>query len=255
MKLLLSGEGPTDIGANRPVAGGSEFVPGPMAELIDKCCEGALGYSLLDLQRDCPDEDFVRYLDRGELSQRKQQRAGRPLLLRGLKRPTGMAGPQAQAWTLGGLAVEQAVADQAPVVAVLFHDSDGTWSVPHSQWRDLVTAIEHGFMLADCPTGVAMVPRPKSEAWLLCALEPQPYQHCDRLEEAPGNDSSPNALKPRLAELNEGEYPSGQEQAEWVRNGRIDPARIDIPSFRAFADRLDEVLGRVTGRGQAPVRL
>jgi hypothetical protein len=248
MKLMLSGEGPTDIGVNRPVAGGREFVPGPMAELLDKCCEGVLGYSLLELQRDNPGLDFVEYRDRGDLSQRKQQREGRPLLLRGLKRPTGLAGPQAQAWTLGRLAVDKAGVDQAPVVAVLFHDSDGTRSVPRSQWQDLVAAIEQGFMLADCQTGVAMVPRPKSEAWLLCALKTPPYQHCDHLEDAPGNDSSPNALKPRLAALNAGSYPSGEEQADWVRSGRIDPACIDMPSFLAFIDRLGKVLGHVTGR-------
>lgn len=47
-----------------------------------------------------------------------------------------------------------------------------------------------------------MVPRPKSEAWLLCALKPNPYQHCAALEEAPmATTAARTLLKPRLAAL------------------------------------------------------
>lgn len=259
LRLLLSGEGPTDMGRNQPTPGGMVFEPGPMAELIDRLIRTdphfsswLEAYSLLEMQRDDPDADHVLYLSRGDLSQRKQQRQGRPLLLPGSKRPKGLSGSTAQAWMLGRLAVETAGHDPASgvrplVVAVLFHDSDGTRSVPRSQWQELVTAIEDGFAQAGCKTGVAMVPRPKSEAWLLCALKPSPYQHCDELEEAPGNDASPQALKTRLKAINDDNDPSSAEQADWVREGRIDPARIDMPSFRAFADRLAQVLAPSSG--------
>jgi hypothetical protein len=248
VKLMLSGEGPTDFGANRPGPGGTTFVPGPMACLFDALCEPTLGYSLLDLQQQQqsqPQEDFVRYLSRGDLSQRRQLRSGRPTLLPGQKRPAGLGGATAQAWSLGALAVEESGRSQQPVVASLFHDSDGTNAAPREHWQELVTAIRKGFELARCHAGVPMVPRPKSEAWLLCALKPDPYQHCDALEDAPGNDNSPNALKTRLAQLNGGEYPSGEEQADWVRTGRVDPARIDMPSFQAFTAQLDRVLTHV----------
>lgn len=248
MKLMLCGEGPTDIGVNRPVPGGTEFVPGPMAELIDWFCRKSMGEetSPLALQRDYPDTDAVQYLSRGDLSQRKEKREERPRLLPGHKRPPGLAGPEAQAWTLGRLAVEKANMAQDAVVAILFHDCDGTRSAPHDQWQGLVTAIDHGFALASCSTSVAMVPRPKSEAWMLCALKTSPYQHCDSLEGAPGNDGSPNALKTKLMAVNGGTEPTGDEQAEWVRRGRIDPAQINMPSFKAFADKLNDVLSQMT---------
>jgi hypothetical protein len=247
MKLMLSGEGPTDIGVNQPVPGGARFVPGPMAELVDWFCRKSMGgFSPLEWQRDYPETDTVQYLGRGDLSQRKQMREDRPRLLPGHKRPSGLADQEAQAWTLGRLAVEKAHTDQDVVVAILFHDCDGTRSAPPSQWQDRVTAIEHGFALASCSTSVAMVPRPKSEAWLLCALKTSPYQHCDSLEEAPGNDGSPKDLKTRLKAINGGKEPTGDQQAEWVRAGRIDPERIDMPSFKAFTDRLEVVLAQVT---------
>jgi len=35
---------------------------------------------------------------------------------------------------------------------------------------------------------------------------------------------------------------SAAEQAEWVRTGKIDPERIDMPSFNAFRDELNDIL-------------
>jgi len=34
---------------------------------------------------------------------------------------------------------------------------------------------------------VPRIPQPKSEAWLICALEPAPYQGCETLEERSGS--------------------------------------------------------------------
>lgn len=89
-----------------------------------------------------------------------------------------------------------------------------------------------------------MVPRPKSEAWLLCALKNAPYQHCQTLEDAPGNDASPRSLKKQLAAVIDHD-PSAQEQADWVREGRVDPEQIDMPSFTAFRKALDSALDNV----------
>ena len=46
MLLLVSGEGPSDIGTNAPGAQGIEFVPGPMTILLDRLIEQVLQYSL-----------------------------------------------------------------------------------------------------------------------------------------------------------------------------------------------------------------
>ena len=42
MKLMLAGEGPTDLGVMRPEAGGARFVPGPMAWVVDQLVEDQL---------------------------------------------------------------------------------------------------------------------------------------------------------------------------------------------------------------------
>src|SRR5690242_4954435 len=51
MYVLLSGEGPTDVGAGKdasPVCEGDAFLQGPMAVIVDQVVEGKLGYSVLD---------------------------------------------------------------------------------------------------------------------------------------------------------------------------------------------------------------
>lgn len=84
-----------------------------------------------------------------------------------------------------------------------------------------------------------MVPRPKSEAWMLCGLfkHENPACNCGWLEEESGNDASPNSLKRQLAALLSG-ADCAEVQAELVRDGQIDPALIDLPSFDAFKTAL-----------------
>lgn len=248
MKLMLSGEGPTDIGATKLIPGGSEFVPGPMTEIIDWLIDDQVGFSPLELH--ALGAQCVVHWTEGNLAHAKVP--PRPPLLPGALRPKGEAGSTAHAYALGCLARAEAVAAKEPVVAVLFRDSDGTRSAPLGLWQGKVDAISQGFDLARFDAGVPMVPRPKSEAWLLCALKANPYQHCDSLEDAPGNDRSPNALKSRLALLMNEDHLSGDMQAQWVRDAVIDPTLIDMPSFNAFADRLEHVLTQVTAPGWVP---
>ena len=84
-----------------------------------------------------------------------------------------------------------------------------------------------------------MVPRPKSEAWMLCALKVQPYQNCHLLEDEPGNDNSPNSLKAQLAAIFNNAEPSAAKQSELVAEGRVDPLQIDMPSFQRFREELE----------------
>lgn len=228
MRLLLSGEGPTDIGSTRPTAEGAEFMPGPMAWFVDRLLGARLGYSILELHES--GADCVRHVHEAELS--AGARTG-STLLPGVRFGKGTAFFTRNAQVLGLMAQQDAEAMGQPVIAVLFRDSDGTRSVPRKQWQQKVDSIERGFELVDFGSGVPMVPRPKSEAWLICALKTPPYQHCEALEDSPGNDGSPNALKARLAAL-QGREPGTAEQVDWVRSGRIDPAAIDMPSCEAF---------------------
>jgi hypothetical protein len=234
VKLMLAGEGPTDLGVMRPEAGGARFVPGPMAWVVDQLVEDQLGYSLLELAE--VGGDVVRAVHKTELAQ--HARSG-PTLLPGLKRGKGTALYFRNAEVLGRLALAQQAESQEPVLAVLFRDGDGTRSVPSREWQDKFDSMVNGFKQAGFDAGVPMVPRPKSEAWLLCGLKAQPYQHCGELEDAPGNDGSPNNLKARLKALNGGIDPSADVQAGWICDGTVDPRRIDMPSFAAFQQELD----------------
>lgn len=240
MRLLLSGEGPTDMGSNRPTRNGEEFVPGPMAWIVDQLVKQQLCYSLIE--QSATDPDAVAFVSKAALaSDQKQHRPGKPRVLPGYKRSTGTAYFVRNAEVLGARALADQTRVGRPVVAVLFRDADGTRSSPQDEWQDKVESMFEGFGRAGFSHGVPMVPRPKSEAWLLCALKDPPYQHCDALENAPGNDASPQSLKHQLSKQI-GRSPSAKEQADWVRDGIVDPLRLNMPSFRAFADRLAEVL-------------
>jgi len=240
MRLLLSGEGPTDIGATRLTAQGPQFVPGPMAWFVDRLLEPRLGYSLLEQHEGAA--ECVRHVHESELA--AGAKPGSPLLP-GVRFGKGTAFFTRNAQVLGLMAQQDAKATEQPVIAVLFRDGDGTRSVPKDQWQQKFDSIARGFELVEFDAGVPMVPRPKSEAWLICALKTPPYQHCDALEDSSGNDGSPHALKPRLAALH-GSEPGADIQAEWVRTGRVDPAAIAMPScdaFRAALDRAAHAVG------------
>ena len=211
-----------------------KFVPGPMAWVVDKLLENYhTGYSLLEAHQNSA--DCVKHVHETELAALGKRG---PRLLPGLKYGKGTAFFTRNAWALGVRAKEIAVEDGAPVLAVLFRDGDGTRSTPAGEWQAKVDSMHRGFAMVECDTGVPMVPRPKSEAWLLCALRPPGYVNCAPFEDASGNDASPKSLKKQLAALSGGTDPSADEQAGWVVTGAVDPLRIDMPSFNAFKQAL-----------------
>ena len=65
------------------------------------------------------------------------------------------------------------------------------------------------------------------------------------LEDEPGNDASPNSLKARLAN-HIGAGQSAEEQSELIRDGRIDPELIDLPSFIAFREELNRAFANAS---------
>lgn len=234
MRLLLSGEGPTDLGHQKPSEGGMEFVPGPMAWVVDKVLERHhTQYSMLDIH--LAGGDCVTHVHETELAAMGKQ--GSPLFP-GVKFGKGTAFFTRNAQVLGLWANQVAAEEGQPVLAVLFRDGDGVRATPAGEWQSKVESMHRGFALVECDTGIPMVPRPKSEAWLLCALRAPGYANCTPLEDASGNDVSSNSLKKQLAALCGGKDPSADEQAEWVRAGVVDPMRIDMPSFNAFKQSL-----------------
>lgn len=126
------------------------------------------------------------------------------------------------------------------VVAVFFRDADGTASADRGQWAAKFQSMLNGFEEEGFRRGVPMVPKPKSEAWILCALKYR-YQNCDSLEERSGNDRSPNSLKDEL-DAHAGQRLSGVDLVAMVEKREVDINRIAMPSFAAFRIRLEEVI-------------
>lgn len=233
MKLLLSGEGPTDIGEMEWTGDRWRFRPGPMGEVVDRLAEAEVGYSILELAK--LGADVVRFVSKSEMSEYRGNRAVR------LRRA---AYDFVSAEILGKIAAEELKA--GPVVAVLFRDSDGTQTTSANDWEWKLRSMVEGFGAAAVEVGVPMLPRPKSEAWLLCALRGNPYEHCAALEDESGNDASPNSLKKMLAALL-GRELNSEELADLVRDGRVDPGRIDMPSYNVFRERLREAIATQLG--------
>jgi hypothetical protein len=119
------------------------------------------------------------------------------------------------------------------VVAVLFHDNDDHQATPASLWKARKDAVQAGFREEGFTRGVAMIPRPTSEAWLLCALKNRPYEQCDALEERSGSPNSKRPLKKELAEVL-GTKPTRELLCDLVAQGEIDASLINMPSFNEF---------------------
>jgi hypothetical protein len=153
----------------------------------------------------------------------------------------------ANAWDLGTAAQELELSGDI-AIAILFRDNDRTRNSAPTTWRIKWDSMLSGFKRAGFDRGVPMLPNPKSEAWLICAAKPQPFQHCAALANLPGNDDAPNSLKDRLAAVFGGRK-SAQELCEWMSEHpfEIDGA-CEMPSFAAFYNRLREVALGATGR-------
>ena len=238
MWLLLSGEGVSDMGACHPAMDfceSTEFKPGPMAWFVDQYVELKLHYSHIDTQ-------LVRFIGKHKLTELSKSLAHKKKLkLSGSKqkKETLYYRRNARALAIEAKKLELELNDT--VVAVLFRDADGTQSSGRGEWQAKWDSMKNGFVDEGFNRGVPMVPKPKSEAWLLCAVKENSYQHCALLENESGNDDSANPLKYQLELTLNGET-AAEQLTELVKNKTIDILQIDMPSFNQFKDRLDSVL-------------
>ncbi len=239
MYLLLSGEGKTDMGVCIPAQAqceGEQFKAGAMAVMVDQLVELNQGYEFSHLEN-----GLVGFVAESGLIAGKPKAAKKSMRLRGQKRRSETQYYYANARALATIAKQKADELNDKVVAVLFRDADGTASAGRGEWQDKWNSMLEGFAAEDYEFGVPMLPKPKSEAWLLCALKDNPYQHCTQLEEVSGNDGGKNPLKAQLAEILEGEGSVGMINQR-LRDKQIEVERIDMPSFNAFKDALKQVI-------------
>lgn len=235
MLILVSGEGLTDMGRCLVTDSccGDDFEAGPMAWLVDQIVESSLGYPLLP-------SGWIYFVSKTKLS--AVSKGLGPTALPGPKRPRETAYFYRNARAMAQLAQELAKNNSDEVVAVLFRDADGTQSAGRGVWQDKWDSMLRGFQHERFDTGVPMIPKPKSEAWLLCALKQSgPYRNCTSIEDASGNDNAPNSLKMQLAHA-VGQRPTANVLCDLVRDRVVDASRIDMPSFLAFRKRLQAVL-------------
>lgn len=225
MFLLLSGEGASDIGEQHEI--------GPMTKFIDHWVIQRSHYSLIDIE-------CYKIVSKKELADIAKTRL-KPLSRKGKKhkKETGYFYKNARALAL--LAKDESSKLETVVIPVLFRDADGTASSDRGEWQDKHQSMLNGFEAEQILHGVPMIPKPKSEAWILCALRER-YQNCQRLENESGNDDSPNSLKKQL-EKHLGESATRELLNEEIDQGNLDINKIvDMPSLTAFKERLDEVL-------------
>lgn len=240
MILIVSGEGPTDIGTCTNMQGrcsGKDFKPGPMGVLVDKIAEHELGYSLAD-------SSALEFISEGTLSALMKTQ-GRTLVIgrrRGFE--TGFFFKGARA--LAKLAKQETENDETPRGVVFFRDADGTRSTERGLYEARVKSMLDGFEIEDFALGVPMVPKPKSEAWLICALKSNAYQNCASLEDSlSGNDNAPEPAKEQLEALLVERGNAVADLADLVGDGVVDALRSEMkgmPSFSDFERRLREVL-------------
>lgn len=245
MILLLSGEGVIDLGGcdlslpqcSNDLSG--YFIYGVLTYIIDSIFNSKMGYSLQDMP------DSIYYIDKSLLiTNSKASSFGRNLNnMRGFKKAPETGYYSSNAKTLGLMALELQKQKECPVVAILFRDSDGTRSAANNDWQVKYDSMVQGFHSAHCETGVPMLAKPKSEAWLLAACKDNPYQHCHLLEEESGNDDSVNSLKDQLAAKIGGTH-SSQTLVNWIQSIDYNYVTIaeQMPSFNAFYQRFIEVL-------------
>ena len=241
MILLVSGEGPSDIGSRVGPTGeasGDNFKAGPMALIIDRLVEPIWTYSPLAASA-------LVFISEQELDNEAKN-------IRGMKLPgpksakgTALFGKQARALAM---LAKARTTDMAPVGAVLFHDTDGTRSDPKTLWKDKTESIEKGFEAEDFSRGVPMVPKPKSEAWLLCAAQENAYNNCARFEDLSGNDASPQLAKGELEKALNARGRTYGDVCDMVESGEINPQQIKMPSFDYFRDRLETVARQMMRR-------
>ncbi len=239
MYFLFSGEGPTDLGTcddGASACEGDRYQHGPMTVVVDQVVEAKLRFSFLETQ-------YCGFLSEGGLtsltSELKPAKKSPQLPGKKAAKETRYFYRNARAFAL--YAREKSVALGDTVIAILFRDTDGASSAGRGLWEDKRQSMKKGFDDEGFKTGVPMIPKPKSEAWLLCALKEDPYQGCKALEDRSGNDKSPNSLKAELEKLL-GYRPSRVDLCEMVTDRRVDIDRIDMPSFDEFRTRLEEVI-------------
>lgn len=211
MKIALSGEGSTDLGENE--YGTEKFIKGCMTVLMEK----------LDCFQEIREEVAYVYKSEGDLKAYKNE--NRKTLLRGqFNRDAKLA-----------YMFTNMLDSESPDIVIFFRDTDRVNSDNiDRKWGDKYNSIKEGLQKGGYDNGIAMIPKPVSESWLLCCC--QNHQHCEKLEYGKGNMKSSNHPK-KLLVNNCDTAIDRVSLVEYVEEN-CDPNKINMPSFNTFRDDL-----------------
>ena len=245
--LLVFGEGPTDMGRSRnaqPYARGDDLEVGPMLRLAHRLLLRHLpdwNTDLFDIQQEHSIPSIL--VAAAEMTAQVKRGAKK---FPSKKTKSGYLIHSKRAAVLGQLA-QQTDSQTTAQLAIYFHDTDGTNSEPHNP-QELVQAVNEGFRASGfAKQGIAMIPQPTSEAWLICSCKPDAYQHCSLLEtQLSGNDRSPErAPKQVLGQhLGNSNYHRGDL---WPVVNAIDLDRMDMPTFNQLRADLCQGIEQICG--------
>lgn len=244
--IAVSGEGVTDLGASRRGLGisqGADIEVGPTLILIYKLIHLYAPDWYRDMYDWTADVPIPTYLiSRGERS--RVTKALKPNLFQTHSNGRGGVEHAKGAWALGQIAMEND-AD----LCIYFHDTDGTQAMlrrsPDLQ-ETIVKGTSKGFEIQNI-TGIAMVPKPTSEAWFICHAGIPPYQHCHLLETslAGNQDSAARSPKVHLANLLGRARVVRDDLIELAR--AVDVERLDMPSFNQFKNDIKTAMESIFG--------
>jgi hypothetical protein len=246
--VIVSGEGPSDLGGSRSgeaLSYNCDFQKGPFFELIYRMLIKYLPSWNSELFETNP--LATAYVSHGYLSQQAKNIAkGKgKFKFAGKSSHKNNAGKFKQSRELAKLATGNSFQ-----LAIYFHDTDGNnaeRSTYSNLQPDIVSAVNDGFKKGGHDAGLAMVPKPTSEAWLICNCKSTPYQGCTELEiSLSGNDRSPeNAPKKVLAAFLGVENCTCEILSDEVQ--KLDLDKLDMPSFNQFRDDLKVSIKNICG--------
>lgn len=136
---------------------------------------------------------------------------------------------------------------------VFFHDLDANTKASVDEiYDDSMKAMNEGFDSASFPYGVRMIPKTRSESWLLCLLDSDGGKNAKYFEDLPMSDKSPNSGKKVLAEqlkVTESESYGFIEE----KRGNFDWTNLQAPSFLRFRDQLKNVSAKLLNLNERSV--
>lgn len=246
--IMMTGEGVTDMGAcnnEQPTCSEERLDVGPMASLLFKLVMHHLPDWNVDNLNQANPEDHMTLISGSWLKAEGKKRK-RGLIRSSKSVQKGMIVHAQRAQMLAEFADQN-----GHEVAAYFHDTDGSRSqledTPDRQEK-ITQSIKAGFRAAKFEDrGLAIVPKPTSEAWLICAAKDHQYQDCSRLETSlSGNEHSPNrSPKVMLGTILEKPDYTRDDLNELVE--QIDVSQLDMPSFDSLREQVKVSINAICG--------